>query len=52
MTPDGESTTMQVQGELTARIPLFGRKVESAAAPGISSGVRIEAETGAKYLAG
>lgn len=52
MKPDGDTTSMHVLGDLRARIPLFGGKVESGAAPGISSGVRIEAETGAKYLAG
>ncbi|RNI23207.1 DUF2505 domain-containing protein [Flexivirga caeni] len=52
MTPDGDHTSMVVSGDLRARIPLFGSKVESASAPAISSGVRIEAETGAKYLAG
>lgn len=52
MTPDGDSTSMAVEGDLRARIPLFGGKVESAAAPGISEGVQIEAETGRTYLAG
>jgi len=51
MSPDGGTTAMQVLGDLRARIPLFGSKVESAAAPGISGGVRIEAETGQQYLA-
>lgn len=52
LSPDGDATTMLVKGELRALIPLVGKKVESAAAPAISSGVQIEAETGAKYLAG
>lgn len=51
LTPDGDATTMQVRGDLRANIPLFGSKVESAAAPAISNGVRIEAETGRAYLA-
>jgi len=52
LTANGDTTGMDVSGELRANIPLFGSKIESAAAPGISSGVRIEAETGQKYLAG
>ncbi|MBB2890767.1 DUF2505 domain-containing protein [Flexivirga oryzae] len=52
LTANGDTTGMNVQGDLRANIPLFGGKIESAAAPGISSGVRIEAETGQKYLAG
>jgi len=49
---NGATTEMDVSGDLRANIPLFGGKIESAAAPGISSGVRIEAETGRSYLAG
>ncbi|NNG40247.1 DUF2505 domain-containing protein [Flexivirga sp. ID2601S] len=51
MTPQGATTTMHLVGDLKARIPLVGGRVESAAAPAISNGVRIEAETGARYLA-
>ncbi|WP_265447661.1 DUF2505 domain-containing protein [Flexivirga meconopsidis] len=51
MTPAGETTGLHLVGDLKARIPLVGGRVESAAAPAISNGVRIEAETGAKYLA-
>lgn len=52
MTPDGDTTTMHVLGDLRARIPLVGKKVETAAAPAIAGGVRIEAHTGQEYLAG
>lgn len=52
LTADGDTTAMDVSGDLRANIPLFGSKIESTAAPGISSGVRIEAEIGQKYLAG
>ncbi|GGB39376.1 hypothetical protein GCM10011492_32690 [Flexivirga endophytica] len=52
MTSDGDSTDMRVSGDLRAKIPLVGGKVESASAPAISSGVQIEAQTGKEYLAG
>ncbi|WP_446665418.1 DUF2505 domain-containing protein [Flexivirga sp. B27] len=52
MTTDGDTTSMHVSGDLKAKIPLVGGKVESAAAPAISEGVQIEAQTGKKYLAG
>lgn len=52
MTPDGDRTDMRISGDLRAKIPLVGGKVESAAAPAISEGVQIEAQTGKKYLAG
>lgn len=52
MTPEGDATSMHVNGDLRARIPLVGGKVESAAAPAISEGVQIEAQTGKTYLAG
>lgn len=50
--PNGDKTTMHMLGDLRARIPLVGAKIETAAAPAISSGVQIEAGTGQKYLAG
>lgn len=51
MTPEGDTTAMRVIGDLKARIPLFGGKVEQAAAPAIASGIRLEAQAGEKYLA-
>lgn len=52
LTPDGGSTQMHVLGDLRARIPLVGKKVEIASAPAFSGGVQIEAQTGRTYLAG
>lgn len=53
MTPDGDGgTDMHLVGDLRAKIPLVGGKVESASAPAISEGVQIEAQTGEEYLAG
>lgn len=51
MTPKGETTHMHVLGDLRARIPLVGKKVEIASAPAVSGGVQIEAQTGREYLA-
>lgn len=51
LTPDGDTTKMHVLGDLRARIPLVGKKVETASAPAISGGVQIEAQTGREYLA-
>lgn len=51
LTPDGDSTRMHVLGDLRARIPLVGKKVETASAPAFSGGVQIEAQTGREYLA-
>lgn len=51
LTPAGDITNMHVLGDLRARIPLVGKKVETASAPAISGGVQIEAQTGREYLA-
>lgn len=51
MTPDEDTTKMHVLGDLRARIPLVGKKVETASAPAFSGGVQIEAQTGREYLA-
>ncbi len=50
-TTHGPDTVMQMAGDLKARIPLFGGKVEQAAAPAIVSAIQSEAETGKGYLA-
>ena len=47
----GQDTVMDVAGNLKARIPLIGGKIEQAAAPAIVSAVRSESETGKEYLA-
>lgn len=51
LTPNGNTTRMHVLGDLHARIPLVGKKVETASAPAFSGGVQIEAQTGREYLA-
>ena len=50
--PGGEGTTQAVDGELKARIPIIGGKVEKAAAPAIEAAIDIERTTGRAWLAG
>lgn len=49
-TASGDDTEMAVFGNLKARVPLIGGKIEQAAAPAIVSAIRSEAETGKGYL--
>jgi len=51
LAPGGHGSVETVEGELKARIPLVGRKVEEAAASAIQSAIRVEGETGAAWLA-
>jgi uncharacterized protein YndB with AHSA1/START domain len=51
MAPGGRGTVEMVDGNLKARIALFGDKIESAAAPAIQSAIRVERETGEAWLA-
>ena len=52
LAPQGEGTTQSVDGELKARIPIIGGKVEKAAAPAIEAAIDIERTTGRAWLAG
>lgn len=49
-TPSGDSTQMTLNGNLKARIPLIGAKIEQAAEPAIVAAIHSEAATGKKYL--
>jgi hypothetical protein len=40
-----------VEGDLKARMPLFGGQIEKAAAPAIESAINIEREIGQAWLA-
>jgi len=51
MAPGGKGTIETVEGDLKARIPLIGGKIEKAAAPAINSAIRVERETGELWLA-
>lgn len=47
---DGQGSVESVNGDLKARIPLIGAKIEQAAAPAIESAIRVEKETGQAWL--
>ena len=47
----GHGSVQSVQGDLKARIPMFGGQIEKAAAPAIESAINIEREIGQAWLA-
>jgi hypothetical protein len=47
----GQGTVETIEGDLKAKIPILGGKVEQAAAPAIQSAIRVESETGQAWLA-
>ena len=49
--PGAGGSTVVIEGDLKASIPLFGGKIEKAAAPAFVGGIRAEARTGARWLA-
>jgi hypothetical protein len=51
LAPDAQGSVESVDGDLKARIPLIGGKIEKAAAPTIESAIRVERETGQAWLA-
>jgi len=51
LVPGGEGSVETVEGDLTARVPFIGGKIEQAAAPAIQSAIRVESETGKAWLA-
>jgi Protein of unknown function (DUF2505) len=51
LAPGGQGSLETVEGDLKARIPLIGDKLEKAAAPAIQSAIRVESETGKAWLA-
>lgn len=50
LTPVGSGTTMTVEGDLKASIPLLGSKVERAAAPAVIDAIRGEGRSGVRWL--
>jgi len=52
LTPGGQGTVETVEGDLKARIPLLGGKIEQAAAPAIESAIKVERTVGTAWLAG
>lgn len=51
LAPQGQGSVQTVQGDLRAKVPLIGSKIEKAAAPAIESAIRVESETGRAWLA-
>jgi len=47
----GHGSVESVQGDLKARIPMFGGQIEKAAAPAIESAINVEREIGQAWLA-
>ncbi|TWP33677.1 DUF2505 domain-containing protein [Leekyejoonella antrihumi] len=50
MRPEGEATTLTLEANLKAGIPLIGGKLEKAAAPSILDAIHSEQRTGTAYL--
>jgi hypothetical protein len=46
----GEGCVETIEGDLKARIPLLGSKIEQAAAPAIRGAIRVESRTGQAWL--
>jgi hypothetical protein len=47
----GPGSVEYIEGDLKARIPFLGGKVEEAAAPAVQSAIRVEGEIGQAWLA-
>ena len=50
LAPRGQGSVETIEGDLKARIPLLGHKIEQAAAPAVRSAIRVESETGKAWL--
>jgi hypothetical protein len=51
-TGDGARTVETIDGELKAKVPLIGGRIEKAAEPAVRAAVRAERHTGTAWLAG
>jgi len=51
LAPDGAGSVENIDGDLKAKVPMMGSKIEKAAAPAIQSAIRVESETGKAWLA-
>jgi len=50
LAPGGQGCVENIEGDLKAKIPFFGTKIEQSAAPAIRSAIRVEGETGTAWL--
>jgi hypothetical protein len=50
LVPAGSGTAITIDGDLKASIPIFGGKVEKAAAPAVVDAIRSEERTGSRWL--
>lgn len=51
LTPTGESTsTVEIDGDLVAKVPLLGPRLEKAAIPYVSTVLRAEERSASTYL--
>jgi hypothetical protein len=48
---DGAGTHQPIAGDVTAAVPLFGGRIEKAAAPAVTAAIRVEQRTGITWLA-
>lgn len=52
MAPAGEGTTLRLDADVKAGIPLVGGQIEKAVAPAVVHGIKVEEREGAAYLTG
>ncbi len=52
MTRAGDRTAMHAEGDLRAKVPLLGAKIEEAAAPAVTGAIEMEQQAGREFLAG
>jgi hypothetical protein len=52
LVPSGPGSREVIEGDLTAKVPLLGGKIEQAAAPAIEAAINVERSAGATWLAG
>lgn len=50
LAPSGAGTLITIDGDLKASIPLFGAKIEKAAAPAVIGALRSEQRTGSHWI--
>jgi hypothetical protein len=51
LSPDGDGTRYLVDGELKAKVPLIGGKIEKAAEPAVRAAIDAEEQVGRDWLA-